>query len=307
MTNMTAGKALLMTGGTGFIGTHLCRHLAARGYRITVLTRQASKWQAAPVHEAVSYVSDLAQLDTSGHWHGVINLAGEPLNSGRWNPERKALFRDSRVNTTLALRKWVRELECPPEVFLSASAIGWYGHWQDQVLDESSDPHDGYSHQLCRAWEEAAASQPVAGCRDVVLRIGIVLGVDDGPLPAMLQPAALGLGGPMGSGHQWWSWIHIYDLVRLIQFLLENDQVAGIVNGTAPNPVTQKTFAKVLGKQLRRPSFMPLPGFVASLLLGEFADEVLLHGQRVVPGRAMQAGFSYSYPELSGALHDLLG
>lgn len=296
----------MVTGGTGFIGSHLCRHLTAGDYSITVLTRQAAKWRSKPVCQGVSYVSDLAQLDSSIQWHGVINLAGESLNSGRWNATRKEVFRDSRVNTTLSLRRWMRKLDSPPRVFLSGSAIGWYGHWQDEVLDESCDAHDGYSHQLCRAWEEAASIPPLAGCRDALLRIGIVLGADDGPLPAMLQPAALGLGGPMGSGRQWWSWIHIHDLVRLVQFILENDQIAGIVNGTAPNPVTQKTFANVLGKTLRRPSFMPLPGFAASLLLGEFAQEVLLHGQRVIPASALQAGFDYSYPELSGALQDLL-
>jgi uncharacterized protein (TIGR01777 family) len=271
-----------------------------------VLTRDPDKWTSTPVLEDVDYVSDLAQLDTSTDWYGVINLAGEPLNQGRWNASRKQRYRDSRVDITSRVSRWTHRLDRPPEVLISASAIGWYGHWEDQLLDESSGAHDGFSHQLCRDWEAAATDQPVPGCRSCVLRIGLVLGVDDGPLLAMLMPARLGLGGPMGSGAQWWSWIHIHDLVRLFHFLLENDAIDGPVNATAPNPTTQKQFAKTLGRQLGRPALLPMPGFLARWILGEFAHEVLLNGQRVIPTKSLRSGFEHHFPELAPALNDLL-
>ncbi len=300
-------KRLLVSGGTGFIGKALCGYLQARGYSITVLTRNPAKWQSAPAAPGIDYVSSLNELDDQLVWYGVVNLAGEPLSSGRWNARRKAVYRDSRVETTEQIAQWTHQLARPPEVFLSASAIGWYGHWQDEPLDESSTAHDGYTHQLCRDWEAAATEHLASGCRSCVVRIGIVLGEGEGPLPAMLFPARLGLGGPMGTGSQWWSWIHIDDLIRLFHFLLEKDDVRGPVNGTAPNPVTQRAFARALGRQLRRPALLPLPGFMASLILGEFADEILLNGQRVLPTKSLLGGFSFEFPELGSALSDILG
>lgn len=303
---MAEDKHLLVSGGTGFIGKELCRYLAGQGYKITVLTRQAAQWNAAPVAASVRYVTHLNELDGELCWYGIVNLAGEPLNSGRWNAERKALFRDSRVHISAQIASWAHQLPQPPEVFLSASAIGWYGHWNDEVLDESSAAHKGYTHQLCRDWEAAATEQLLQCCRCCVLRIGIVLGAEEGPLPAMLLPARLGLGGPMGTGLQWWSWIHIQDLIRLMHLLLENRDMQGPVNGTSPNPLPQREFAKILGKKLRRPAFLPLPGIVARLALGEFADEILLNGQRVMPTRAQEVGFTYTYPQLEDALDDIL-
>lgn len=303
---MADDKHLLITGGTGFIGKHLCRYLVAHGYRITVLTRNPGTWQSAPAAPGVRYVSALGELDTQLPWYGVVNLAGESLNSGRWNPRRKAVFRDSRVQISSQIAQWTHQLAQPPKVVLSASAIGWYGHWHDELLDESSVFHDGYSHQLCSAWEAAASEQLVETCRSCLLRIGIVLGCDGGPLSSMLPPARLGLGGPMGTGAQWWSWIHIDDLVRMMHFLLENEDIAGPVNGTSPNPRTQKAFAKTLAKKLHRPAFLPLPGILANLMLGEFAEEILLHGQRVIPAKSLAAGFRFTFPELDDALADIL-
>jgi uncharacterized protein (TIGR01777 family) len=304
---MSDVKRLLISGGTGFIGKALCRYLQARGYSITVLTRNPAKWQSTPAAPGIEYVSSLKELDNQFVWYGVVNLAGEPLSSGRWNARRKAVYRDSRVETTEQIAQWTRQLARPPEVFLSASAIGWYGHWQDEPLDESSTAHDGYTHQLCRDWEAAATEHLAPGCRNCVVRIGIVLGEGEGPLPAMLFPARLGLGGPMGTGSQWWSWIHIEDLIRLFHFLLEKDDAIGPINGTSPNPVTQKAFARALGRQLHRPAFLPLPGFMASLILGEFADEILLNGQRVLPSKSLLAGFTFEFPEIENALSDILG
>jgi uncharacterized protein (TIGR01777 family) len=299
---MSELRNILITGGTGFIGGHLCRLLSARGYKITVLSRNP----AQHTFEGVQFVSALDELDVLTDWYGVINLAGEPLSAGRWNALRKAQYRDSRIELTQRLNNWIRGLESPPPVFLSASAVGWYGHWQDESLDESSAANDGYAHQLCSDWESAAAEALPPATRVCLIRIGIVLGADGGPLPEMLLPAKLGLGGPMGSGKQWWSWIHIHDLICLLLFLLETDSVSGPVNATSPNPVTQREFARSLGVALQRPAFLPLPGFLAELALGEFAREILLNGQRVLPVVAQSAGFPFTYPDLGPALSDIL-
>jgi uncharacterized protein (TIGR01777 family) len=302
---MSEHRNILVTGGTGFIGGHLCQFLCSHGYRITILSRHPEQ-HSASISRGVQFVSCLDELDTHIDWYGVINLAGEPLSAGRWNPVRKALYRDSRIELTQRLNKWIRGLEHAPAVFLSASAVGWYGHWQDEFLDESCASNGGYAHQLCSDWESAAAEQLPPQTRLCLVRIGIVLGREGGPLPEMLRPAKLGLGGPMGSGRQWWSWIHIYDLVHLFLFLLETDDVSGPVNATAPNPVTQREFARSLGAVLRRPAFLPLPAFMAELALGEFAREILLNGQRVLPVVAQSGGFSFKYPDLGPALSDIL-
>ncbi|MEH6569137.1 MAG: TIGR01777 family oxidoreductase [Halioglobus sp.] len=298
-------RDVLITGGTGFIGGHLCHLLRARGYRITILTRNPQE-HLAGASEDVRFVSSFDQLEAQTKWYGVINLAGEPLSAGRWNPARKNIYRASRIELTQRLNQWICSLEHSPAVLLSGSAVGWYGHWQDESLDETSDSHGGYAHQLCSDWESAAIEQLPPQTRLVLVRIGIVLGADGGPLPEMLAPAKLGLGGPMGSGRQWWSWIHIYDLTRLLLFLLETDDVSGPVNATAPNPVTQREFASLLGVVLNRPAFLPLPAFIAELALGEFAREILLNGQRVFPVVAQSCGFSFKYPELGPALSDIL-
>jgi uncharacterized protein (TIGR01777 family) len=299
---MTEPRRLLVTGGTGFIGKVLCRSLLQCGYRVTVLTRNAAAASQALPLPGIDFVESLDVLGANGLWFGVVNLAGQPLDSGRWNSDRKVEFRDSRINLTKALVSWMGELDQSPEVFVSASATGWYGHWHDELLDEDSRCNTGYAQRLCADWEQAARDGLPKGCRGCQLRIGIVLGPSGGPLSAMLTPARLGLGGAMGTGVQWWSWIQVEDLVRLICFLLEEATIEGAVNGTAPNPVRQRDFAKILGRVLGRPALLPLPGFVASLVLGEFADEILLKGQRVVPARALEAGFTFDYPELGDAL-----
>lgn len=303
---MTGRGRVLLTGGTGFIGKALCPYLVEKGYALTVLTRDLDAASSALPFSGIDFVDSLKSLDREGEWSGIINLAGEPLNSGRWNEKRKSLFRDSRIKLTEELVSWMSSLTYSPEVFVSGSATGWYGHWGDEILDEGSDFKPGYAQRLCADWEEAARDGLPEGCRGCQLRIGIVLGPHGGPMSAMLGPARLGLGGAMGTGAQWWSWIHIDDLVRLICFLLEEGSISGAVNGTAPNPVCQRAFATALGKVLGRPAILPLPGFVASLMLGEFADEILLNGQRVEPARALAAGFTFLHPELSEALDTIV-
>ena len=300
---MTNSKNILMTGGTGFIGRYLSQQLIKQGYHVTVLTRSGADISNSTEH--LAFVNALADLQPRT-WYGVINLAGEPLNKTRWSPAQKAQIISSRVAVTQALNAWLRGLSTPPEVFISGSAVGWYGHWDDECLDEDSPSRAGFSNALCAAWETAAMAQADLTGRLCIVRLGIVLGNDGGSLPAMLLPAKLGLGGPMGDGRQWWSWIHLEDVVRSIKMLLENPQATGVFKLTAPYPVTQIEFARTLGRHLHRPAVLPLPGFMAKLMLGEFAEEVLLKGQRVRPKKLLDSGFTFNHPDLPRALRDLL-
>lgn len=296
---------MLITGGTGFIGRALCRYLLDKGYRLTVLTRDTGQ-PGLLDNIALRYVSALGDISGGQEIDCIVNLAGEPLNSGRWNPQLKEKFVSSRVDTTRALIEWSSRQAEPPRVLVSASAVGWYGHHDDASLTENSAANDGFSHRLCEAWEQAARAGSELGMRVVCLRIGLVLGRDGGPLPEMLPTFRLGAGGPMGSGRQYWSWIHRTDLIRLIEFALDYPGLNGPVNATAPNPRAQREFAKTLGHVLRRPAIAPLPAFAARMMLGEFADELLLNGQRVIPEKATFHGFEFEFPQLAPALHEIL-
>jgi uncharacterized protein (TIGR01777 family) len=298
-------RHLLITGGTGFIGTALCNHLLRQGDRLTVLTRDPE--QAGLIeHETIRYVSTLNEIAAGESIDAVINLAGRSLNSGRWTTSLKEDFVASRVTTTRNLVAWMGRQGRPPSILISASAIGWYGHHDASPLTETSMANDGYSYRLCAAWEEAAREAEALGSRVVCLRIGIVLESDGGSLPAMLPAFRLGAGGPLGSGTQYWSWFHRLDLLRLIDFALREENLSGAVNATAPEPLPQREFAKALGHALHRPSFAPLPAFMARLMLGEFADELLLNGQRVMPESAVRQGFEFRFPTLAGALAEIL-
>jgi hypothetical protein len=299
-------KHLLITGGTGFIGTALCRQLLQRGDRLTVLTRDPGQ-PGLIEHEAIRYVATLDAIAADATVDAIINLAGRSLNSGRWTASLKQDFIDSRVATTRALVNWMGRQANPAPIVISASAIGWYGHQDSSPLTETSTANDGYSHQLCAAWEGAARDAEAFGARVVCLRIGIVLESDGGSLPAMLPAFRLFAGGPLGSGKQYWSWIHRDDLVRLIEFALNDPNLSGPVNATAPKPLPQREFARTLGKAIHRPAYAPLPAFMARLMLGEFADELLLNGQRVLPECAVRRGFEFHFPTLAGALADILG
>lgn len=297
---------ILITGGTGFIGHALVKSLSAKGKRVTILTRDASKQGAAPSNQVV-YVEDLAQIVDPQSIDGVINLAGESLAAKRWNDAQKAKIIDSRISTTHHLVEWVQSNQIKLKVWINGSAIGWYGP-QDSAgqLDEESGYVRSFSHELCAAWEQAC--EPVSALceRLIKMRIGIVLEADGGPLAAMLLPFKLGLGGKMGSGKQQWSWIHRADLIRLTEEMLDNPSYQGVINATAPGSVTQKAFAQTLAKTLKRPCIAPMPAAIAKLMIGEFASEVLLQGQQVFPKRAIDKGFEFKYPELSQALGAIL-
>jgi len=292
----------LITGGSGFIGSALCRSLVADGHRVTVLTRNIERARAR-VPEAVFLID---RLDFAENVDAVVNLAGENLAGGRWTTARKHEFVGSRIGTTKHVLNWIERQDAPPRVLVSGSAVGWYGPTGDEILDEDADIGNDFSAHLCRDWEAEAQKAEAFGVRVCRVRTGIVLGADGGALKKMLLPFRLGIGGPMGSGRQWMSWIAREDIVALIRWLAENDSARGAFNGTAPFPVTNAEFARSLGAAVRRPAFLPAPGFALKLLLGEMAD-VLLTGQRVVPKRAITEGFKFKLGELGPALAMILG
>jgi len=291
----------LITGGSGFIGSALCRSLVADGHRVTVLTRDIERARGR-VPEAVFLID---RLDFAENIDAVVNLAGENLAGGRWTAARKHEFVGSRIGTTKRLLDWIDRQDSAPAVLVSGSAIGWYGPRGDEELDEDADIGNDFSAHLCRDWEAEASKAEALGVRVCCVRTGIVLGADGGALKKMLLPFRAGIGGRMGSGRQWMSWITRADIVALIRWLIDHDSARGAYNGTAPAPVTNAEFARALGAALNRPTLLPTPASALKLLFGEMAD-ILLTGQRVVPRRAMAEGFAFKYPELSAALSAVL-
>lgn len=294
---------IFITGGTGFIGGALVRGLVERGDRCVVLSRSGGNpWGGDGVRVVRGdptgrggWYGDLAACDA------VVNLAGARIvdPAHRWTDTRKAVLRNSRVETANRVVEAIREAPRPPAVLVSASAIGYYGPRGNDVVDETDPAGTDFLAGLCTEWETAAL-EAAAATRVTILRGGLALGADGGVLASLLPLFRLGLGGPWGDGTQWWSWIHVEDQVRLIQFAIDHE-LPGAVNATAPHPVTVNGFAMALGDALRRPALARAPAFALRLMLGEAAD-ALLHLQRVVPRRALEAGFEFRYPELAGAL-----
>lgn len=295
---------ILITGGTGFIGRRLVAHLKV-AHEVVVLTRQGSAAYELLGHD-ITLLDSLDRLDHLNDVDIVINLAGEPIAAGRWSDARKQLLCNSRWLLTEQLVDLVKLSSTPPKLLLNASAIGWYGRQDDSPLDEQCQtPHDEFTHRLCQQWEQLALQARSPQTRVCILRIGLVLGMEGGALPRMLPPYRLGLGGPMGSGSQVMSWIHVQDLVRAMLFLIEHGECDGIFNGTAPQPVSNRQFSQALAATLHRPHIFFVPTPLLRLLMGEAAD-LLLTGQRVLPARLQQAGFHFTYPALPEALADLL-
>lgn len=297
---------VLVTGGTGFIGAPLCSRLAAAGHDVVLLSRDPRAARRRVPAAAASYAWDAmrgtppeAAMDGID---AVVHLAGVSV-VGRWTRARRQRIRDSRVLGTRNLLQALRRR--PPRTLISGSAIGYYGDRGDDVLAESAPPGDDFLAHVCRDWEHEALQAEAAGTRVVVMRTGIVLHPDGGALQRMLLPARLGLSGPLGSGRQWWSWIHLADQLRLIEWALAAE-IPGAFNATAPAPLRQVDFARTLGAVVRRPAFLPAPALALRLVLGGFATE-LLSSKRVVPAATLAAGFSFEFPELGGALTDLIG
>lgn len=293
---------VLVTGGTGFIGKALCEALLEREYEVTVLTRNAGKARDLPFGTRVAM-----KMDGVGSYDVLINLAGENLAAHRWTEERKQLFIDSRVQATRRMVDHMRTAPDLPLLVISGSAIGWYGARGDEILSEQSTGggHDEFQAQLCRAWEAEARKAEKLGVRVCLLRTGLVLERDGGALPKMLPQFQAGLGGALGNGKQWMSWIHRDDLVAMILWLIDNERCKGVYNGTAPEPVTNAQFARELGRALGRPALLAMPTWALRAAVGGIAD-ILLTGQRVLPGRALEEGFIFRYPDLPGALKAIL-
>ncbi|MDJ0702343.1 MAG: TIGR01777 family oxidoreductase [Leptolyngbyaceae cyanobacterium MO_188.B28] len=303
-----------VTGATGFVGSRLVERLQAEGHTVTVLTRNADKGRkvfptiAFPNVEVVAYTPS-----QSGEWQtaiagcdGVVNLAGEPIAESRWTLSRKQAILDSRKIVTQKIIEAISKADSKPTVLVNASAIGYYGDSETEIFDETSPPVAAdFLSQVCQAWETEAQKVEEAGVRLVILRIGIVLGMG-GAISRMLLPFQLYAGGPIGSGRQWFSWIHREDLVSLILKALTDSNLQGVFNATAPNPVRMNELCQALGKVMNRPSWLPVPDFVIETLLGDGA-QVVLKGQKVLPKRTQSIGFQYQYPEVSQALKEIVG
>jgi uncharacterized protein (TIGR01777 family) len=292
---------VLITGGSGFIGQALTAALVERGDDVIILSRTPETLRNR--QGAVSAVADLNQIEQPVD--AVVNLAGAPIVDRRWTDARKQVLRDSRIRLTGTLIEWMRQQPKPPQVLVSGSAIGFYGSHADEVLDENAEPVSGFSHELCRDWEQAALDAESLGVRVCLIRTGIVLGKGGGALSKMLPPFRFGLGGPIGDGRQWISWIHLDDEAGAILYLLDNPSLHGPFNLTAPEPVTNAVFSRTLANVLHRPAFMRVPTFAMKLMLGE-ASELLLEGQRVVPENLQTAGYQFKYPRLEAALEQVL-
>ncbi len=294
---------VLITGGTGFIGRHLIPDLLADGWRVEVLTRNATKAREALPASAVPIES----LSEATPPNAVINLAGENLAAGRWTEATKREMRESRLSITRDLVEFIGSCDNRPEVLINGSAVGFYGARGDDVLDESEPAGQEFQSQLCADWEaEAVRARDEHGVRVCLIRTGIVLGARDGALAQMITPFKFGLGGHFGTGRQYMPWIHIRDEVGAIRFLLRETGCRGPYNLTAPNPVTNRRFTDTLARVLRRPSFAWMPAPALKLVVGEMAH-LLLTGQRAVPRALEAAGYTFEYSELEAALKDLVG
>lgn len=296
---------ILMTGGTGFIGSLLCQHFGSKGARLVVLSRRPECVRDR-CGLGVSAIRSFAQLDSSDTFDVVINLAGEPIIGPRWTDARKKILWDSRVTLTQSLVEYISRARKKPKVLVSGSAVGYYGDCGDEVLDETSPPLNGFGHRLCAAWEAAAQRAADEGIRVCIVRTGLVLGSSGGLLARLLFPFRLGLGGRIGSGTQWMSWVHARDYVALVAYLLDTPELSGVFNGTAPNPVTNREFTETLAGILRKPTLLPLPSWLIRLALGRDMSALLLGGQRVIPKRLVDAGFRFRFPVLDPALRDVL-
>lgn len=299
---------VLVTGATGFIGTRLCARLSESGHRLVALSRDpAQARQKIPaLTEAFAWnpTDGPPPTDALSGVEAIIHLAGESV-AGRWNEAKRKAIRESRVLGARYLIDRLAQLNTRPKVLISASAIGYYGDRADELLTEEAAAGTDFLARVCQDWESEAARAEGLGVRVVRLRIGIVLGPDGGALQAMLPLFRLGLGGPLGSGRQWWSWVHRDDVIGAILHALEKSELKGPINVTAPQPVRQREFAQSLGRVLRRPAFLPAPAFALRLALGEFSQE-LLSSKRVIPQRLQATDYRFRFAELEPALADIL-
>jgi uncharacterized protein (TIGR01777 family) len=301
---LPARQTILVTGATGFIGSRLVVALAAAGHQVIALVRNPVKAEMLP--PPITLITSLDQLASGTKVDAIVNLAGEPIGNGLWTAGKRERILQSRISMTGDVVRLIARLERRPAVLVSGSAIGWYGLWQDQVLTESAKSHECFSHELCEAWEQAARPAGDHGVRVVNLRIGLVLGTDGGFVTRLLTPFEFGLGGPIGSGKQWMSWIERDDLVRLIAHVIARTDLTGPINATAPIPVTNSKFTEELGRRLHRPAVFRIPAALLRRIGGDFANELLLGGQRVLPNKALSNGFVFRHETLRSAFEAIL-
>jgi len=299
---------VIILGATGFIGRTLSQSLVEEGYEVIALTRSQNRgreilgdqvkiveWDGKSAEGWEKYVEGA---------YAIVNLIGENLASGRWTKERKKSILESRLKAGKAVSMAIQLAQSKPKVVIQASAIGYYGSRSDEILDESSDPGEGFLSEVTVKWEDSTKEiEPQV--RRVIIRTGPVLGCEGGILSRLIRPFRFFVGGPPGSGKQWFSWIHLDDEVGAIRFLMEREDLQGVFNLTAPEQLMMKDFYHTLGKAMRRPSWLPVPGFVLRLLFGEMAQETILSGQKVVPMRLMKAGYEFVYPKAEAALEEI--
>lgn len=297
---------IIIAGGTGLIGRLLTQKLIAEGHFVWVLSRRSGnpgtegqtqmvKWDGRTTHGWQQLVEEA---------DAIVNLAGENLGASRWTPKRKALLRSSRIEPALALVEAVRLAEHKPSVWLQASAVGYYGHHDEEEIDENSPSGSDELARLVVDWEDASQAVEGLGVRRIIMRQGIVLDDKEGALPRMLLPYRFFAGGPVGTGRQWISWISRNDIAEAMAFLLKNEQAHGVYNLTAPNPLTNADFGKTIAQVLHRPYWMPVPAIAMKAIFGEMAT-VVLDGQRVIPRRLLESGYQFRHPDLKSALQAL--
>lgn len=294
---------ILITGATGFIGRPLCRELAEKGHELLVVSRSPAK-ASQKLPEGTEIRASVAEF-TDAAPEAVINLAGEPIAEGRWTDAKKRRIVDSRVDTTRAIVALCGQLETPPKVLVSASAVGYYGDQGDRDVTEQTAPNHEFVHEICDRWETEARKAESHGVRVAIARIGLVLDQGGGMLAKTLTPFKLGAGGRLGDGKQYMPWIHREDMVRILIFLLENDGLSGPFNASAPNPVTNAEFTRALADQLNRPAVLPVPAMALKLAFGEMS-RLLLTGAKMLPKRLEDAGFEFRYPTLQAGLAEIL-
>ena len=302
-------KRVLITGATGFIGRELCRELSNAGYDVLALSRNPEKAKTllAPDVNVVQW-----DARTTGPWAdmvsgalAIVNLAGETIAALRWTAKKKQQILQSRLNLTNTVAQAVQKAKQKPELVIQASGIGFYGDRGDEILDENSSNGTGFLADVAKQWEGAIQPVEALGVRCVRIRIAVVAGPRGGFMARVLPAFRLFVGGHPGTGRQWLSWIHLDDVAGAIRFLIENRQLNGAVNLTAPNPLPSKDFYNLLGKQMHRPAFFPMPSFFLKLVMGQMACELLLSGQRTLPGKLLKAGYEFKYPYAASALRSL--
>jgi uncharacterized protein (TIGR01777 family) len=293
-----------VSGAGGLVGGALCRALAAEGHRVLRLVRRPSEHDAEVFWDPFAGQIDATRLEGV---HAMVHLAGENVAAGRWNATRKTRIRTSRVDGTTLIARTLAGLKRRPTVLVNASAIGYYGDRGDERLDETSPPGTGFLAETCLAWEDSVEDARSAGLRVPLLRIGVVLDADGGALQRMLTPFRLGLGGRIGNGRQFMSWIALADLVRVIRRAIDDDTLDGPINAVAPHPLRNREFTRVMGRVLRRPTPFPLPAWAVRLLMGEMGRELLLASSRVLPARLQSIDFAFLHEDPESALRSILG